>query len=284
MCTLLAFFVGTLPQWVASIWSLFHYDEALVPWLLRHHLPHIAFSPWFITAPIGALMFATVIIIEWKVPYISKKKLITLQERHTRALSSSDGNEIRRDISSQIPATADPKAEAPKAFSEPIELPKRFVVVDPPREVGPKVVPPRHSEWEKEQEKSGIVHLPRSGESIAASVECELDRIRGFCESLEEDLNEYAEKFGEATMPDAHVILSPVDESIIHDCDAVKKETQGKAFEALARLLSELNEKIAGYNTTRNARTMNKVLRYTHQIIPPAIDKAKMGWASRRLS
>jgi hypothetical protein len=126
MCTLLAFFVGTLPQWAASVWSLFNYDEALVPWLLRHHLPHIAFSPWFITAPIGALMFATVLVIEWNVPFIPKKKVEKLQQRHAALLASGDGTAQKSSIASHATTPA-------KAFSEPIKLgPRRLVVVPPP--------------------------------------------------------------------------------------------------------------------------------------------------------
>src|ERR1700694_1823320 len=81
-----SFVVVFLPQWVSSVWSLFS-NDALVPRLLARGLPYPAFSPWLITIPVGALMFTTVILIQFKVPHLSKRKQRELQQRHREAIS-----------------------------------------------------------------------------------------------------------------------------------------------------------------------------------------------------
>jgi hypothetical protein len=48
------------PQWVSSVWSLFS-SEPLIPWLTAHNIPHFAFSPWFITVPLGLGMFGIIL-------------------------------------------------------------------------------------------------------------------------------------------------------------------------------------------------------------------------------
>jgi hypothetical protein len=88
LATVVSFAVLTAPQWVASVWALFS-SEPLVPWFFRHHIPRLAFSPWFITAPLGLLMFAIVIWIEWKVPFLSRAKLARLQELKAAAAPDS---------------------------------------------------------------------------------------------------------------------------------------------------------------------------------------------------
>lgn len=72
IATGLCFAIGTIPQWVSSVWSLFM-NEPVVPWLLKQGVPQIAFSAWWITAPTGAAMFATVILIQRRVVFISKR-------------------------------------------------------------------------------------------------------------------------------------------------------------------------------------------------------------------
>lgn len=80
LATTISFAVISAPQWVASMWSLGS-SEPLLPWLLKHHIPHLAFSPWFITAPVGGLMFLTVVWIDLKVPFLSKSRQVKLQHR-----------------------------------------------------------------------------------------------------------------------------------------------------------------------------------------------------------
>src|SRR5437667_2666665 len=60
LATIASFAVLTAPQWIASVWALFS-SEPLIPWLIKHNVPHFGFSPWFITAPLGILMFTTVL-------------------------------------------------------------------------------------------------------------------------------------------------------------------------------------------------------------------------------
>src|SRR6266542_1599855 len=62
LATIASFAVLTAPQWVASVWALFS-SEPLIPFLIKHNVPHFGFSPWFVTAPLGILMFATVLLI-----------------------------------------------------------------------------------------------------------------------------------------------------------------------------------------------------------------------------
>jgi hypothetical protein len=90
LSTCICFFVSGLPQWVSAIWSLFHYDEPFIPWMMRHSFPTLAFSPWFITVPLGLMMFAAVIFIQIKTPFISSKGLSELQKRHAKTLLSHE--------------------------------------------------------------------------------------------------------------------------------------------------------------------------------------------------
>jgi hypothetical protein len=60
LATLTSFAVLTIPQWVASVWALFS-SEPLIPWLVKHDIPHLGFSAWWITIPTGLFMFAVVI-------------------------------------------------------------------------------------------------------------------------------------------------------------------------------------------------------------------------------
>ncbi len=62
LATIVSFAVLTAPQWVASVWALFS-SEPLIPWLIKSNIPHFGFSAWLITAPLGILMFATVLLI-----------------------------------------------------------------------------------------------------------------------------------------------------------------------------------------------------------------------------
>ena len=62
--TALSFLIITAPQWISAVWSFFS-SEPLFQWLLKHNIPHLAFSPWWITAPIGGLMFAVVLWVEF---------------------------------------------------------------------------------------------------------------------------------------------------------------------------------------------------------------------------
>src|SRR5690348_11231215 len=78
--------VGAAPQWVGSVWGLFS-SEPLVPLLIRQGVPHFSFSAWWITAPIGLLMFVTVVVIEAKVPFISEKKRRRLIEMREQLLA-----------------------------------------------------------------------------------------------------------------------------------------------------------------------------------------------------
>jgi hypothetical protein len=57
--TIGGFAVLTAPQWVASVWALFS-NEPLIPWLIKHHIPHFSFSAWWITAPLGIAMLTAV--------------------------------------------------------------------------------------------------------------------------------------------------------------------------------------------------------------------------------
>jgi hypothetical protein len=61
----------------------------------------VGLSPWFITAPAGAAMFLTVLLIEHKVPFLSKKKLRKLQDRH--ASLSESVNQPERGIMVHLP-------------------------------------------------------------------------------------------------------------------------------------------------------------------------------------
>src|SRR2546430_629449 len=88
MFGIFSFVVFTTPQWIVSVWGLFS-SEPIIPWLIRHKVPHLAFSAWFITAPIGALMFFCLVWIEFHVPYISERKRAKLLARRETALASS---------------------------------------------------------------------------------------------------------------------------------------------------------------------------------------------------
>jgi hypothetical protein len=89
--------VGAAPQWINSVWGLFS-SEPLVPWLLRHNIPHphLAFSPWWITAPVGAIMFLIVLWIEAKVPFVSEKKRSELIEQRRRILAEDERPTLSR--------------------------------------------------------------------------------------------------------------------------------------------------------------------------------------------
>jgi hypothetical protein len=60
--TLICFLIIDAPQWASGTWSLF-FSEPMIPWLRAHNIPHphLAFSPWFITVPVGLGMFAVVL-------------------------------------------------------------------------------------------------------------------------------------------------------------------------------------------------------------------------------
>jgi hypothetical protein len=64
IATSFSLIVIAVPQWISAVWSLFS-AEPLFQWLLRHNIPHLAFSPWWITAPMGGLMFAVVLWTEF---------------------------------------------------------------------------------------------------------------------------------------------------------------------------------------------------------------------------
>src|SRR6266436_5414181 len=67
LAAILSFGIIPAPQWLASVWALFS-SEPLVPWLMRHHIAHLSFSPWLITIPVGVLMFVGILLVQWKVP------------------------------------------------------------------------------------------------------------------------------------------------------------------------------------------------------------------------
>ena len=48
LATFLTLAFGAAPQWIASIWSLFS-SEPLLPWLAKHNIPQLPFSPLWIT-------------------------------------------------------------------------------------------------------------------------------------------------------------------------------------------------------------------------------------------
>jgi hypothetical protein len=56
-----AVLLNWLPQWVASVWSLFS-SEPMFKWLGNHHMPRLTFSPSYITAPIT---IGLLVIILW---------------------------------------------------------------------------------------------------------------------------------------------------------------------------------------------------------------------------
>jgi hypothetical protein len=85
---ILSFVIIDAPQWISAVWGFFS-NEPLFPWLMRHHIPHLAFSAWFITAPVGALMFFSVLWIQTHVPYISERNRAKLLVRRETALASS---------------------------------------------------------------------------------------------------------------------------------------------------------------------------------------------------
>jgi hypothetical protein len=62
LASVLIFAFITAPQWLASVWALFS-SEPFVSWLMRHDVPHFRFSSWWITAPVGAVMFLIVVWI-----------------------------------------------------------------------------------------------------------------------------------------------------------------------------------------------------------------------------
>jgi hypothetical protein len=90
LATVLSFVVGGLPQWVASVWSLVSSDPLgkVLAKKLGEGVTMPSFSPFWITGPIGILMF----VIVWyelhrktiQVPVVSVEKLED-QELHARA-------------------------------------------------------------------------------------------------------------------------------------------------------------------------------------------------------
>jgi hypothetical protein len=57
-----AFAFGAAPQWIASVWSLFS-SEPLVPWLARHKVPTLPFSPLWVTGSISVILIAAIFFV-----------------------------------------------------------------------------------------------------------------------------------------------------------------------------------------------------------------------------
>src|SRR5207244_13420039 len=63
IAALTAFAFGAAPQWIASVWSLFS-SEPLVPWLARHNVPTLPFSPLWVTGSISVILIAAIFFVD----------------------------------------------------------------------------------------------------------------------------------------------------------------------------------------------------------------------------
>ena len=76
IAALAAFAFGAAPQWIASVWSLFS-SEPLVPWLARHNVPTLPFSPLWVTGSISVILIAAIFFVVQRQnqPMVHTKKL-----------------------------------------------------------------------------------------------------------------------------------------------------------------------------------------------------------------
>jgi hypothetical protein len=74
-----AVLLNWLPQWAASVWSLFS-SEPMFQWLGKHHMLRLPFSPIYITGPVSIVLLA---IILWGL-FSPTRKQKALTERSSK--------------------------------------------------------------------------------------------------------------------------------------------------------------------------------------------------------
>lgn len=167
------------------------------------------------------------------------------------------------------PASGPPAETQASTFNEPIELPRKFVVVTPPREVGPKVVPPNVGQGIRER-ASATIHQLESRISEANRILKESANLLDFMAGLDGTDPKLYE--AEKQIPK---MLPVGGDQLIKECTAIESETGWTAFREIAGHLMILDQFILNFNKVPSARIKNNILTYTVQHIPARLVDAK---------